>query len=164
MKIERILLPTDFSECSQHALEYALLLREKLGAKITLLHVWEVPQGIGLESMAFIATSSGDSVTLMEYLRGQAEKSLAELVAKLKRRGVEVDSKLAPGSAALTILEHQKGFDLLVMGTHGRGAIAHFLLGSVAERVVRKATVPVLTIRVPELPSAASRDGAGRRS
>ncbi len=147
MKIERILVPTDFSPCADHALEYALLLREKLGAKLTLMHVWEVPQGIGIESMPFIAMQGGDRVSLMDYVRAEAEKSLAELVDKLAKRGIEVGSKLVPGYAPLMILEAQKDYDLIVIGTHGRGAIAHFLLGSVAERVVRKAKTPVLTIR-----------------
>lgn len=147
MKLERILVPTDFSPCADHALEYALLLREKLGAKLTLMHVWEVPQGIGIESMPFIAMQGGDRISLMDYVRAEAEKSLEELVNKLRAKGVEVDSRLVPGYAPLMILEAQKDYDLIVIGTHGRGALAHFLLGSVAERVVRKAKIPVLTIR-----------------
>lgn len=147
MLIERILVPTDFSPCSARALDYALLLREKLGAKVTLIHVWEVPQGIGIESMPFVAMQGGDRISLMDYVRAEAEKSMEELVASLTKRGIEVESRIVAGSAALMILEAQKDFDLIVMGTHGRGVVAHFLLGSVAERVVRKAKTPVLTVR-----------------
>lgn len=146
MKLERVLVPTDFSPCADQALEYALMLAERFSAIVTVLHVWEVPQGIGIESMPFVAMQ-GTVVTLMDFVRTEAEKSLAELVARLEQRGVKVESRLVAGYAPMMIIEAQSDFDLIVMGTHGRGVVAHFLLGSVAERVVRKAKIPVLTLR-----------------
>jgi len=145
--IRRILAPTDFSPCSDRALEYALLLRERFAADVELLHVWEVPQGIGIESMPFVAMQGGNPMSLLEYVRSEAEKSLAEKLAELKKKGIEVGSRLVPGNAAQAVIEAAKGFDLIVIGTHGRGAMMHLLLGSVAERVVRKSKIPVLTVR-----------------
>lgn len=148
--IRKILAPTDFSRCSDQALDYALTLRERFGATLELLHVWEIPQGIGVESMPFVAMQGGDRVSLMDYVRAEAEKALEEKVVELKRRGVEVASRLVPGNPAQAILEAAAGADLIVIGTHGRGAVMHFLLGSVAERVVRKAKIPVLVVRSEE--------------
>jgi nucleotide-binding universal stress UspA family protein len=148
--IRKILVPTDFSTCSDKALAYALLLRDAFGATIELLHVWEVPQGIGVESMPFVAMQGGDRMSLMDYVRSEAEKSLADKVAELKNRGVEVSSRLVPGYAPSAIVEASKGSDLIVIGSHGRGAVMHFLLGSVAEKVVHKAKVPVLIVRSEE--------------
>jgi nucleotide-binding universal stress UspA family protein len=148
--LRKVLVPTDFSPCSDQALEYALAIAERFGATIELLHVWEVPQGIGVETMPFLAMQGGDSMSLMDYVRSEAEKSLAEKVAELKKRGVEVTPRLRPGNAAQTILDAAQGCDLIVIGTHGRGAVMHFLLGSVAERVVHRSKVPVLTVRSEE--------------
>lgn len=145
--IRRILVPTDFSPCADHALEYALELRDKLGASITLLHVWEMPQGLGVESMPMFLSRGGEKLSLMEAIRGHAEKELEALVARLEKRGIRVETKLLAGAARWTIIEASQGFDLIVMGKHGRGAVKQFLLGSVAERVVRHSTVPVLTVR-----------------
>lgn len=145
--IRKILVPTDFSTCSDKALDYALLLRERFGATLELLHVWEVPQGIGVESMPFVAMQGGDRMSLMDYVRSEAEKSLADKVAELKKRGIDVQSRLLPGYAPTAILEASAGSDLIVIGSHGRGAVMHFLLGSVAERVVRRSKVPVLIVR-----------------
>lgn len=145
--IRKILMPTDFSACSDNALEHALLLRDRFAAALELLHVWEVPQGVGVESMPFIAMQGGDRMSLMDYVRAEAEKSLNEKVEELKRRHVAVTSRLLPGNPAHVILEASEGFDLIVLGTHGRGAVMHFLVGSVAERVVRRSRIPVLTVR-----------------
>ncbi len=148
--IRKILVPTDFSRCADRALDYALLIGERFGATIELIHVWEVPQGIGIETMPFVAMQGGDPMSLLDYVRSEAEKSLAEKLAELRNKGIEVGSRLVPGNAAQTVIEAAKEFDLIVIGTHGRGAMMHLLLGSVAERVVRKSKIPVLTVRSEE--------------
>lgn len=148
--IRKILVATDFSACSDHALEYALLLRGRFDATLELLHVWEIPQGIGVEAMPFVAMQGGDRVSLMDYVRSEAERALADKVSELKRRNVVVTPRLVPGNAAQAIVDASAGCDLVVVGTHGRGAVMHLLLGSVAERVVRKSKVPVLTVRSEE--------------
>jgi nucleotide-binding universal stress UspA family protein len=145
--IRRILFPTDFSPCADHALETALELREKLQAELVVLHVWEMPQGLGIESFPYFLSMGGEKLSLMDAVRGQAEKAMDELMGRLKKRGITLESRLRPGAAPWTIVEESKDFDLIVMGTHGRGLVMHFLLGSVAERVVRKSKVAVLTVR-----------------
>lgn len=146
--IKRILVPTDFSEPADAALTYALDLASKLGAKVSLVHVFDDPSGI----------HSG------EYFPMPAEMR-SEIVADLRRRLAEVvaqhgHSELNPqvliGPTARSIVEGARDADLIVMGTHGRHGVSHLLLGSVAERVVRTATCPVLTVR----PSAAVGDRA----
>jgi universal stress protein A len=146
-KLEHILVATDFSPCSDAALEYAIFLAGKVGAKLHVLHVWEVPVGIGVESLQWVALPDGGRASLTDFVRGEAEKELALLRDKLDKRGLRLETHLVAGDAARVVIEKSKDYDLLIMGTHGRTAVAHFLLGSVAERVVRKATVPVLTFR-----------------
>jgi nucleotide-binding universal stress UspA family protein len=148
--IRRILVPTDFSPCSEAALEYAIHLAQRLGAELHVLHVWEVPVGIGVDAIHVVALPEGGRTSLADFVRGEAEKELGKLMSQLETRGLSAFAKLVPGEAARQILEAAKDADLVVMGTHGRGAVAHFLLGSVAERVVRKSDTPVLTLRVPE--------------
>lgn len=131
-------------------MEYALHLAQKLGAEIQLLHIWEVPVGIGVEAIHVVALPEGGRTSLTDFVRGEAEKELGRVMTDLQKRGFAVQGKLVPGEAARQIIDAAKDADLVVMGTHGRGAVAHFLLGSVAERVIRKCTTPVLTIRVPE--------------
>jgi len=148
--IRRILVPTDFSPCSEAAMEYAIHLAQRLGAELHLLHIWEVPVGIGVEAIHVVALPEGGRTSLADFVRGEAEKELGKLMSELQKRGLTVHGKLVPGEAARQIIEAAKDVELVVMGTHGRGAVAHFLLGSVAERVIRKCTTPVLTLRVPE--------------
>ncbi|MBI2391347.1 MAG: universal stress protein [Deltaproteobacteria bacterium] len=148
--IRRILVPTDFSRCSEAAMDYALDLAQKLGAQVQLLHVWEVPVGIGVEAIHVVSLPEGGRASLAEFVRGEAEKELGRLMTSLKERGFTVQAKLTTGEPGRQIVDAAKEADLVVMGTHGRGAVAHFLLGSVTERVIRKSTTPVLTIRVPE--------------
>lgn len=150
--IRRILVPTDFSEHSRAALDYAAALARSLEASIDVLHVWEAPAFV--PPGGFYETGGRDT-SLVDIIRKNAESSLAEFVADAKKRGVEVQASFAElGSPSQTITQfaETRGYDLIVIGSHGRTGLAHALIGSVAERVVRHACCPVLAVRKP--PSA----------
>lgn len=146
-QIDRILVPVDFSEDSRNALRYALGLAERLGASLTVLHMNFVPaQTVGLEVVMTRIPDGGRS--LREYTEDLSRQHLDEMVSALSRESsVPMEQWVRTGDPAQGILEAAKDFDLVVMGTHGRTGIDHWLIGSVAEKVVRKSTTPVLTIR-----------------
>jgi universal stress protein A len=145
-RFERILVPIDFSPASDAALDYARALARQFGSSLNLVHVFEDPFTAG----AFV----GDGTvmmpldlreTLLESARAQLAERHQACAATLPRSSMD----LLIGTGAKTIVEHaqETDADLIVMGTHGRTGLPHLLLGSVAERVVRTATCPVLTTR-----------------
>lgn len=146
--IKNILVPTDFGEASDAALAYGRELAGRFGATLHLLHVAD-----GLQLSAFAEAYGEVVATLQAELETAARKRVDELLIDSDHsgpptRGVVLMS-IAP---VLAIVDYAKGhhIDLIVMGTHGRGPLAHFMMGSVAERVVRIAPCPVLTVRHPE--------------
>jgi nucleotide-binding universal stress UspA family protein len=137
---KHILVPTDFEKASAGALEVATSLAQACGAKITLLHVWEIPI---YPYMDFMLNS--EVITRVE---DAAVKHLAESLAKLQKVVPDADSKLKtgqPGPGIIDAIAELKP-DLVVMGTHGRQGVGRALLGSVAEKLVRVSAVPVLTV------------------
>ena len=147
MRVKKILVPVDFSLSSKRALEWALDFAERFNAQIIVLHTWEIPAYLRPD----LTVWSGDiSATLSDYARADAEKNMQAFL-KETRAGerANVSSMVEPGAAYPTILRvaGERGIDLIAMGTHGRMGVAHLLLGSTAERVVRYATCPVLTVR-----------------
>jgi universal stress protein A len=140
---KHILVPTDFHEASSSALELAVSMARAFDAKITLLHVWEVPI---YPYMDFMLNSS-----LISRVEDAAVKGLAEALEKLQKAVPTAESKLKTGLPWHGVLEaiNELGVDLVIMGTHGRRGLSHLTLGSVAERVVRLASVPVLTLHAP---------------
>lgn len=154
--IERILVPVDFSACSHVALEHATTFALRFGASIELLHVWELPafSGAALPEVVVNMPEGGDA-TLHSFVESRAKRAMESLVTTLERRGVtQARGHLEMGHPANTIVEVAKegGFDLIVMGTHGRRGFSRLLMGSVAERVVQRAPCPVLTVRTPDEP------------
>ncbi len=151
----RILVPVDFSAHSDLALRYATTLADRFGATVEVLHVVEDPFVSGAWSAETLAPNIPE---LLADLVTAARGKLADLKAAAINRGVHltttVMTTVVTGQPADTICDYATtGFDLIVMGTHGRRGLSHALMGSVAERVVRKASCPVLTVR--EMTSAA---------
>jgi nucleotide-binding universal stress UspA family protein len=155
-RIARILVPTDFSAASDAALAFARDLAPQFGASIELVHVFDNP----FVSGAFV----GDGTVMMPAeLRQSLEESAREQLAvrHTSHAGSLPGSstELLMGPAARCIVEHaaKTHADLIVMGTHGRSGLGHLLIGSVAERVVRTAELPVLTVPDPEKQAASRR-------
>jgi nucleotide-binding universal stress UspA family protein len=142
MDFRRILAPTDFSDYSQQAIHYARELAQTFGATLVLLHVVDLPP-YPIEGLP----PSQLGGTFLEELEQQATSDLAQVLAK--EAEVEVMRRLAVGVAYRKIVEvaAEEKVDLIVMATHGRTGFSHLFMGSVAERVVRTASCPVLTIR-----------------
>jgi nucleotide-binding universal stress UspA family protein len=142
--INRILVPVDFSPDSRNALRYAADLAAVFSAEIVMLHVVE-PVYVA-EPYLGVAPEAG--MFLDEQIRN-AKAVLADLGTALKKKGQRVRTMVAAGPPVLLIVDTAKdlGTDLIVMGTHGRTGVAHVLIGSVAEKVVRTASCPVLTVR-----------------
>jgi nucleotide-binding universal stress UspA family protein len=139
-----ILCPTDFSDCSQRALEYATELAKTLGGELRLLHVVQLPLYVGLENGPATVAASAQ---YLEELRQRSEQRLRSAVeACHQSSGVKVSGSIAEGAAHVSIVAASEDADLVVMGTHGRSGLPRLLVGSVAERVVRLAHCPVLTI------------------
>jgi len=147
--VRQILVPTDFSEPSQVTLDYAAALARSFDASVDVLHVWEVPAFV--PPTAFFEVGGADT-PLVEIVRKSAESKLGEFIADAKKRGVQVRASFAElGAPSHVIAEfaRTRGYDLIVIGTHGRTGLSHALIGSVAERVVRHASCPVLAVRQP---------------
>ena len=149
MGIRQILTPTDFSEYSRQAVTYAHELAQTFGAKLLLLHVVELP---AYPVEVFLPSAQG--ATLLDDLERQARHDLAHLLPKADRAKVEVMCLVAVGTPYYKIVEvaAAEKVDLVVMATHGRTGLGHLVVGSVAERVVRMASCPVLTIQPTGVP------------
>ena len=145
MHIRHILAPTDFSDYSKRALSDALDLAQTFGAKLTLLHVVEPAPYLG----EFTLPTMGED--LLGDLERQASAELARVLPEAPQAPIAVTRAVIVGSPARTIVATAEAthVDLLVLATHGRTGLSHLLIGSVAERVVRTAPCPVLTIRPP---------------
>ena len=145
IQLKRILVPTDFSEHSANAMKYACALAEKFSSELHLLHVLQdlvamVPE----PGLAF--PPPGD---YMNELKTSAEEAMKKLPDSSSPQTGAIVRATRQGPPFLEIIRYAKtnDIDLIVMGTHGRSGLAHMLMGSVAEKVVRKASCPVLTVR-----------------
>lgn len=144
MLTKRILLPTDFSEGALNALPFALDMAQNCGAKLFLLHViYDVVTASGL----YVPHISFDEMykDLEKSAQKELEKFGCEQLCSLK----DVEYTVLRGIPYETILNFagEKNIDLIVIATHGRKGLDHFLFGSTAEKVVRYAPCPVLTVR-----------------
>jgi universal stress protein A len=148
-RVTDILVPVDLSSGSAAAAKAAVLLAKKFdGAKLHFIHVYE-PTALLPGSMA-VPNTDGTEVTLRQYIRDASMAMLTEFVEDVAGlESLEWTQKLVCGTPKKEIVARagEGACDLVVMGTHGRTGISHLLLGSVAERVVQRAPVPVLVVR-----------------
>lgn len=142
----RILVPTDFSETSDAALTYAKALAEKLGASIHLLHVFADPYAMATYAPEVYAPLPPE---VRERALHDIQQRLDERLDAGEQQRFRGTTEIVTGLTAKQIVGYatDQAMDLIVMGTHGRRGVAHMLLGSVAEHVVRTAQCPVLTVR-----------------
>jgi nucleotide-binding universal stress UspA family protein len=139
--VDKILCPVDFSEASREALDVAAGMARKLEASLTLLHVIQMPA---------LAVPDGAFAFPVDAVESAIDKALAEWKKEVVAEGVHVvHTQRTIGVPFQEILSaaEEGGYGLIVIGTHGRTGLDHLLLGSVAERVVRRAPCPVLTVR-----------------
>lgn len=137
---KHILVPTDFGEPAKHALDVGLALAAKFGAKVTLLHAcWTPP-------WTYSATEA--LVWPVEEYDLAAKKELDLALSEARAEYARVDEIFMSGEPSEAILDSIKtcGADLLVIGTHSRKGLSRLLMGSVAEKLVRRSTIPVLTV------------------
>lgn len=146
-----LLVPHDFSASAMRAERVAAQLARTLGSKIILCHVSDLPSGLDRGSM-FQPEGQNAPVTIESYVQGTAKERLEIRAKKLRAEGFTVSCESCIGDVAPSILKQAKESraDAIVMGTHGRKGLTHLLLGSVAEKVIREADVPVLTVRYSE--------------
>ncbi len=142
--IQKILHPTDFSKGADAALELAIEMARTFSAELTILHVYAVPVHLDPLGVGY-----AQPLSLSQKLNDNAERALEPLRHRAAKQGVMTQTLALEGIATEAILATAEGCstDLIVMGTHGRTGFKHLLLGSVAERVVRAASCPVLTVR-----------------
>jgi nucleotide-binding universal stress UspA family protein len=148
IQLNRILVPVDFSKFSDNALGYACAFAEQFGAELHLMHVLQDVVAMMPEPGLFVPPS-GD---WLEDLEKSARDELAKLPEPAMRGKLQVVREVRQGAPFLEIIRYAREHkvDLIVLGTHGRSGLAHVLLGSVAEKVVRKSPCPVLSVRHPE--------------
>jgi nucleotide-binding universal stress UspA family protein len=144
--ISKIVVGTDFSQASERALSVALDLAERLDAEVELVHVYALPT-FNLPLEGAMMPSASHAASLLERL----QELLDGAVARHSHRGLPLRAHLRNGSPHedLCHFAREVGAGLIVVGTHGRTGVAHALLGSVAERVLRLASCPVLSVPPP---------------
>jgi len=149
MGIRRIMVPIDYSENSKAALAYGAELALGFGASLDIVHVWDRPTYL---TDAVMVQRPGEAhKPIGELIRENAERDMAEFLAEVSLpAAVSASNRLVSGEPASALLaELKKGeHDLVVLSTHGRTGLAHLLLGSIAEKLVRLSPVPVLTVPV----------------
>ena len=141
--LKRILVPIDFGETSQAALQYGVALTRAFNARLYLLHVPDHPG---------VAAEAEYPIGLLETMQNAAHDRLGHLLADTEARDLRPECAMRLGTPSDEIVAYaeDQNIDLIVMGTHGREGVARVFAGSVAETVVRRARCPVLTVHHPE--------------
>lgn len=144
--LQKILVPTDFSDFSQQALEFALSLAEQFRAKLYVMHVWEMAM-----TSSLLPPEPYPESILTEQQKATAEH-LAKVTNELTTSGFDAEPVFVFGKPYMEIVRIAADLDvdLIVLASHGRSGISHLLLGSVAEKVVRLAPCPVFTVKLPQ--------------
>jgi len=136
----KILVATDFSQGSDEALERAIEMAKQSAAEVEIVHVLELTEEFPFGTVYFDADYG--------VLYARVDQELSRRAERFRQAGLACGTKIVEGGAAAEIAKRGRdiGADLIVVGTHGRTGLAHAMLGSVAERVVRRASCPVLTV------------------
>lgn len=148
--LQKILIPLDASSPSEQILEQALALGTLMQAEYTLLHVVEP---IALGGMAPVVFAPGVDPGALEQSQRAAQRYLDDVAVRLRAEGAQVQTRILVSpqpAAAILDAARQDGIELIAMATHGRGGLARLLLGSVADKVLRGAEIPVLLYRPRE--------------
>ena len=159
---KHLLVPVDFSECATRALELACALAERDRAILTLVHVSPLPPNL---PPAALVTPPGatEPMRIDAYAMQGVRARLDAMAIPLRRRGLDARTVAfaAPSgdvSEDLLRIGAELEVDAIVVGTHGRTGLSHLLLGSVAEKIIRRSTVPVITIRARSAEAQATRE------
>lgn len=159
---KKLLVPHDFSACATRALGEGLALAKVHGASITLLHVSPLPPNLPGDAL-ITPPGEREAVRVADYTTRGATNELEAVAAPLRREGFDVRTvaiAAASGDISSEICAVAKEIvaDAIVVGTHGRTGFSHLLLGSVAEKIVRRATIPVVTVRLPAAEATPTRE------
>ncbi|MDH5475788.1 MAG: universal stress protein [Cyclobacteriaceae bacterium] len=148
--MKKILIPTDFTSNATNAMDFAFEIAKENNAKLYLLHVVEYPAGATVDPIGVSIVQSAD-IDLVEELTKSARKKLNIVKDNYQNAGVAVDISVDLGNPYLSIIEKVKDeeIDMIIMGTNGASGFKEFIVGSNAERVVRYADCPVMTIKEP---------------
>jgi nucleotide-binding universal stress UspA family protein len=143
IELRNLLLAVDFSDSCLKATEYAVALSNRFGATLHLLHVIEDP-------VVYLPMFESYPLPTREQFETYAQDRLENWTSDSEVEGLKLELTWRHGAPHIEIVEYadDSKIDLVVMGTHGRGFAAHLLLGSVAEKVIRKAPCPVLTVHL----------------
>jgi nucleotide-binding universal stress UspA family protein len=144
---KKILVPVDFSDGSAAAVQHAVTLAKNLQAEVDIVHAFDVPTFIPPHVVVMMGEVDAP---LSEHAERHAKEQLEEFIHKMNiPEGVKWSSRVLLGPPAVTVLEaaEQGKHDLIVMGTHGRTGLPRLVMGSVAEKIVRNSSCPVLTVR-----------------
>lgn len=149
IELKQILYPTDFSEYADHARMYVTEMAKAFNSKVILMHTIQAPSHYEVAYNYELALNPEE---IGEKRQKAADKKINEIAQKIREEGVEVETLITLGSPFVDIVStaRKQEVDLVILSTHGWGFIKHVLMGSTAERVVRKAPCPVLTVRKEE--------------
>ncbi len=141
-----IVVGTDFSDTARAALDWAVAIAQPLETRVVVIHVFDLPI-IGVPDGAILIGPEGAS-----HLSDAAQSALDREVARVQSRGVPVEGHLLQGDPRVVVPSNAQALDatMVVVGSHGRRGVARFLMGSVAEGVVRASSVPVVVVRRDE--------------
>ena len=145
-KIERILFPTDFSDFSKNALEYAISLATAYKAKLYVLHVIE-----HIFDVSGFYVPQLPVTELYKEMENAAQKEIEKFIPQKVKDEIGVENMIVSGTPFLEIIRtaREKEADLIVIATHGRTGLEHMMFGSVAEKVVRKSPCSVFVVKKP---------------
>lgn len=161
MNIRSILVPVDFSPCSYNVANQAAAMAQKFEASLLWLHVSDPPAGLSLDAL-IQPRPDMEPVKVKNWLNDSARNQMERYESIARFHKVPSRTMLREGPVADNILEAAEisSADMVIMGTHGRDGLSRFMLGSVAEQVIRHANVPVMTLRSQHKPECEARNCA----